>query len=92
MYKGDAFIIGGHCSHPFSTVQIYSKDRNNWFKQISTPTARSYHSSLLYKNRFIISFGGMGEYDVSRKCRKCYNTVSLIDLSNLTNRQMKMHN
>lgn len=34
----------------------------------------------------------MGLYDVSRKCRGCYNTVSLIDLANYTNRQMKMHN
>ena len=34
----------------------------------------------------------MGSYDVSRKCRGCFNTVSLIDLVNFTNRQMKMHN
>ncbi len=61
-------------------------------KQIATPIARSYHTSLLYKNRFIITFGGMGTYDVSRKCRGCFNTVSLIDLGNLTNRQMRMHN
>ncbi len=34
----------------------------------------------------------MGSYDISRKCRGCYNNVSLIDLANFTNRQMKMHN
>ncbi len=34
----------------------------------------------------------MGSYDVSRKCRGCFNTVSLIDLTNFTNRQLKMHN
>lgn len=92
MYKGSAFIIGGHCSHPFSAVQMYSLEKNTWCRQIQTPIARSYHSSLLYKNRFIITFGGMGCYDVSRKCRSCFNTVSLLDLSNNTNRQMKMHN
>ena len=34
----------------------------------------------------------MGSYDISRKCRGCFNTVSLIDLANFTNRQLKMHN
>ncbi len=71
---------------------MYSIEKNNWFKQIGTPVARSYHTSILYKNRFIITFGGMGSYDVSRKCRGCFNTVSLIDLTNFTNRQLKMHN
>ena len=67
MHKGNAIIIGGHCSHPFSTVQVYSVDKNIWTKQVATPVARSYHSSVLYKNRFVITFGGMGVYDVSRK-------------------------
>lgn len=92
MHKGDAIIIGGHCSHPFSTVQVYSVDKNVWTKQVPTPVARSYHSSVLYKNRFVITFGGMGVYDVSRKSRSCFNTVSLLDLSTFTNRQLRMHN
>ena len=87
-----AIIIGGHCSHPFSMAHVYSFDKNSWIKQISTQSARSYHSSLLYKNRFIITFGGMGAYDISRKCRNCFNNVNLIDLTNYTTRSMKMHN
>lgn len=87
-----AIIIGGHCSHPFATANIYSIDKNQWIKQINTQSARSYHTSLLYKNRFIISFGGMGVYDVSRKCRGCFNTVNLIDLSSNTVRSMNMNN
>lgn len=92
MHKGNAIIIGGHCSHPFSVIQVYSIDKNLWIKQSANQLARSYHSSVLYKNRFVISFGGMGVYDVSRKSRSCFNNVSLLDLSTFTTRQLRMHN
>ena len=32
----------------------------------------------------------MGQYDVSRKCRICYNSVNLIDLHTLSTRVLKM--
>lgn len=54
------------------------------------PVPRSYHSTITYKDKYAITFGGMGTYDVSRKCRMCYNSVSLIDLNTLTTRQLKM--
>lgn len=47
---------------------------------------------MFYKNRFIIVFGGMGVYDISRKCRVCYNTINLIDLQTWTSRALKMSN
>lgn len=92
MHKGNAIIIGGHCSHPFSVANVYCLEKNVWVRQVQMQVARSYHSSVLYKNRFVVTFGGMGVYDVSRKSRLCFNTVSLLDLSNYTTRQMRMHN
>jgi len=65
---------------------------NSWVKQFQLLTARSYHSAIFYKNRFIIIFGGMGSYDVSRKCRVCFNTINLIDLQTWTPRVLKMNN
>ena len=87
-----AIIIGGHCSTPFSMAQIFSFDNNNWVKQFMVSSARSYHSSIFYKNRFIIVFGGMGVYDISRKCRVCYNSINLIDLQTWTSRVLRMSN
>lgn len=55
-------------------------------------SARSYHSAVFYKARFIIIFGGMGSYDVSRKCRVCFNTINLIDLQTWSARALKMNN
>lgn len=34
----------------------------------------------------------MGSYDVSRKCRVCFNTINLIDLQTWTPRVLKMNN
>jgi hypothetical protein len=33
VYKNMAVVIGGHCSYPFSTAQVYSFDRQAWVKQ-----------------------------------------------------------
>jgi len=91
-YKNMAIIIGGHCSAPFSIAQIFSFDTNSWVKQFNVSTPRSYHSAIYYKSRFIIVFGGMGVYDISRKCRICYNSINLIDLQTWTSRALKMSN
>ena len=61
-------------------------------RQFDIFSARSYHTAIFYKNRFIIVFGGMGTYDVSRKCRICFNTISLIDLQTWSSRSLKMNN
>ena len=45
---------------------------------------------MLYKGRYAIIFGGMGSYDISRKCRICYNSVNVIDLHSLHGRVLKM--
>ena len=87
-----AIIIGGHCSAPFSIAQIFSFDTNTWNKQFAISSARSYHSAIFYTNRFIIIFGGMGVYDISRKFRVCYNSINLIDLQTWTSRALKMSN
>lgn len=55
-------------------------------------SARSYHTAIFYKGRFIIIFGGMGTYDISRKCRVCYNSINLIDLQTWSCRALKMTN
>lgn len=34
----------------------------------------------------------MGTYDISRKCRGCFNTINLIDLQTWTSRSLKMNN
>lgn len=73
-------------------AQIYSFDSHSWIKQVQVSSARSYHSAILYKSRFIIVFGGMGTYDVSRKCRVCFNSINLIDLQTWTARVLKMSN
>ena len=59
---------------------------------MSTGSARSYHSAIFYKGRFIIVFGGMGIYDISRKCRVCFNSINLIDLQTWSARALKMSN
>jgi hypothetical protein len=87
-----AIIIGGHCSAPFSIAHVFSFDTNTWMKQFAVSSARSYHSAIFYKNRFIIIFGGMGVYDISRKCRVCYNSINLIDLQTWSSRALKMSN
>lgn len=92
IYKNTAVIIGGHCSFPFSVAQVYSFETHNWIKQFQISSARSYHSAVLYKSRYIIIFGGMGSYDISRKCRVCYNSINLIDLQNYSSRLLKMSN
>lgn len=90
IYHNTAVVIGGHCSYPYSTAHIYSFTSKSWIKQFSVSTARSYHSAVLYKDRYSILFGGMGAYDVSRKCRVCYSSVNIVDLHNMTTRVLKM--
>jgi Rab9 effector protein with kelch motifs len=34
----------------------------------------------------------MGVYDISRKCRVCYNSINLVDLQTWTSRTLKMGN
>lgn len=85
-------MIGGHCSHPFGPICIFSFFNNTWIKTIPCEWARSYHTTILYKNRFAVVFGGMGHYNKSRKSRDCYNTIFLIDLINNGIRNLKMHN
>jgi len=86
-----AVIIGGHCSYPYPIAQVYSFETHSWTKQFNINSGRSYHSAILYKNRFVIVFGGMGTYDVSRKCRVCFNTINLVDLQSWNSRILKMH-
>jgi hypothetical protein len=92
VYRNSVVIIGGHCSAPYQTAQVYSFERQAWFKQLDVSPGRSYHTALLYKGRFIIVFGGMGTYDVSRRCRVCSNTISLVDLQTWSTRSLKMSN
>ena len=92
IFKDEAFVVGGHCSQAFSTINTYSFFNNTWLKPIPCDTARSYHSTIIYKNRFMVIFGGMGRYNKSRKCRDCYNSIFLIDLMNKITRTLKMHN
>lgn len=69
IYKDEAFLIGGHCSQAFGNINVYSFFSNTWSKPIPCESARSYHSTILYKNRFAVVFGGMGRYNKSRKSR-----------------------
>lgn len=92
IYKDEAVLIGGHCSHPFGAICIFSFLSYSWVKSIPCEWARSYHSTILYKNRFAVVFGGMGHYNKSRKSRDCFNTIFLIDLLSNGIRSMKMHN
>jgi hypothetical protein len=90
IYRNSAIVIGGHCSTPFAQGHVYSLNSNTWTKQFNIPSARSYHSTVLYKDRYAVIFGGMGPYDMSRKCRVCYNSVNIIDLSTMNTRPLKM--
>ena len=90
LYRNNAIIMGGHCSGPFATGHLFSLTNHNWTKQFPIPSPRSYHSTLLYKDRYAIIFGGMGSYDISRKHRPCYNSVNIIDLHTLNARPLKM--
>lgn len=92
IHRGLAIVIGGHCSFPYPIAQVFSFDRQMWIRQFDLGSARSYHSSIYYKNRFIIVFGGMGSYDVSRKCRICFNSIVLVDLQSWTSRTLRMNN
>ena len=92
IFKDEAFIIGGHCSTAFSAINIYSFFNNTWQKPIPCEHPRSYHSTILYKNRFAVVFGGMGRYNKSRKARDCYNSIFLVDLINKNTKNLKMHN
>lgn len=85
-------MIGGHCSMPFGTICIFSLFDRSWVKCIQCDWARSYHSTILYKNRFVVVFGGMGQYNKSRKSRDCFNSIFLVDLHNKGIRSLKMHN
>ncbi len=89
-YHNTVVVIGGHCSAPFPFAYIFSLANHSWTKQFPMPSARSYHSTVLYKNRYAIVFGGMGPYDLSRKCRVCYNSVNVVDLHTQTGRVLKM--
>jgi hypothetical protein len=92
MYHNTAVVIGGHCSAPHPFGHVFSFPTLSWTKQFPLPSARSYHSTVLYKGRYAIIFGGMGSYDISRKCRVCYNSVNVIDLHSLHGRVLKMVN
>jgi hypothetical protein len=92
IYKDQAVLIGGHCSSPFGSINIFSLISGTWVKNIACDWARSYHSTILYKNRFAVAFGGMGYYNKSRKSRDCFNTIFLVDLLNSNVRNLKMHN
>ena len=89
-YHNTVVVIGGHCSAPFPFAYVFSLTSHTWTKQFPMPSARSYHSTVLYKNRYAIVFGGMGPYDLSRKCRVCYNSVNVVDLHTQTGRVLKM--
>ena len=90
VYNNSALVLGGHCSYPFPTGHVYSLSSNSWVRQFNLPSARSYHSTVLYKDRYAVVFGGMGPYDISRKCRICYNSVNLLDLQTYNTRILKM--
>ena len=92
VYRNYGVVMGGHCSAPYSMAQVFNFDNGQWGKQFPLSSARSYHSSILYKGRFVVVFGGMGSYDVSRKCRLCFNSINLIDLQTWTSRQLRMTN
>ena len=90
MYRHNAIVFGGHCSFPFASGHIYNFSSNSWVKQFSLPSARSYHSTVLYKDRYAVIFGGMGLYDISHKSRPCFNTINIVDLHNFNTRVLKM--
>ena len=90
MFKQNAIVIGGHCSYPFPSGHIYSFSSNAWIKKFDLPSARSYHSTILYKDKYALIFGGMGQYDISRKSRLCFNSVNIIDMHSFNTRIMKM--
>ena len=90
MYQNNAVVIGGHCSHPFNQGHIFSLDSHTWKRQFLLPSSRSYHSTVLYKEKYAVIFGGMGPFDISRKYRPCYNTVNVINLHSLNGKFLKM--
>ena len=83
-------VLGGHCSFPFPSGHIYNVNENSWVKQFVLPSGRSYHSTILYKDKYAIIFGGMGPYDVSRKARPCYNTINIVDMHSYQTRVLKI--
>jgi hypothetical protein len=90
IHRNTAVVFGGHCSHPHAQGHVYSLSTHTWTQRFSLPSARSYHSTVLYKDRYAVIFGGMGSYDVSRKYRCCFNSVNIVDLYNLGSRSLKM--
>ena len=63
LHKDYIYLIGGHCSFPFSVINVYSIFAECWVKQIQTNFSRSYHSSVIYRDQMAILFGGMGKYN-----------------------------
>jgi hypothetical protein len=82
--------MGGHCSNPLGQGHIFCLSTNTWKRQFNLPSARSYHSTVLYKEKYAVIFGGMGFFDISRKCRPCYKTINVIDLHSLNGKTLKM--
>lgn len=85
IFKNLAIIVGGHCSSTYQNAETYAFDTGSWAystktNELKVEHPRSYHTAIFYKQRFVILFGGMGTYDVSRKCRVCFNSSCLIDL------------
>ena len=56
VHNNSAIVLGGHCSSPFPTGHVYSLSSNSWVRQFNLPSARSYHSTVLYKDRYAVVF------------------------------------
>lgn len=89
-YKDYIILVGGHNSIPLSTITFYSIKENAWTRKITTELHRSYHSALLYRNHYVVIFGGMGP--PSSYQRDCLNTTCVFDITSNMFRPIKTSN
>ena len=63
VYKDNMVLMGGHNSSPLGEVSIFSFKDSTWSRMQDLSLKRSYHSALVYKQHYVIVFGGMSEYN-----------------------------
>lgn len=85
-------LLGGHNNYPISRLSYFNIYSSEWTKGPDSDLKRTYHSATLYRQSYLILFGGMGTYNSHYKTRECLNSCVLYTATNNTLRNIKISN
>lgn len=93
LVSGDQIVLlGGHNNYPISRLSFFNLQSSEWNKGAESDLKRTYHSAALYRQHYLIMFGGMGVYNSHYKTRECLNSCVLFTTTSNSLRSIKISN